>query len=206
MTDKEFEWELGEGKLPLDFSNTAEWHARSEPTEHLNNYADLVRWSQAAQLVGDEEAEAMLVEADRDPLKAAAALERSLDLRETLFRVFANIVRGEQPDETDLAHLNQVLAEAQRGARLLRTPEGYDWDWEHSALDWMLYPIARSAADLLTSDDLDRVGFCADDQGCGWLFFDTSRNHSRRWCSMESCGNRAKARRHYQKQSQPQAQ
>jgi predicted RNA-binding Zn ribbon-like protein len=65
----------------------------------------------------------------------------------------------------------------------------------------MLWPIAREAANLLTSKDIKRMGECADDRGCGYLFFDTSRNHSRRWCSMESCGNRAKAQRHYQRKS-----
>jgi predicted RNA-binding Zn ribbon-like protein len=62
-----------------------------------------------------------------------------------------------------------------------------------------MWPVVHSAAELLTSPHLDRVRQCADDRGCGFLFFDTSRNGSRRWCSMESCGNRAKARRHYQR-------
>jgi len=61
----------------------------------------------------------------------------------------------------------------------------------------MLWPILRSGADLLASEDRERVGQCADDRGCGWLFFDASRNRSRRWCNMEDCGNRAKAKRHY---------
>jgi predicted RNA-binding Zn ribbon-like protein len=59
-------------------------------------------------------------------------------------------------------------------------------------------PVAQSAADLLTSEELNRVGQCADDH-CGWLFMDMSRNRSRRWCDMGDCGNRAKARRHYQR-------
>jgi predicted RNA-binding Zn ribbon-like protein len=62
----------------------------------------------------------------------------------------------------------------------------------------MLAPIVKSAADLLLSDMLDRVKQCEGDP-CGWLFLDTSRNRSRRWCSMEDCGNRAKARRFYQR-------
>ena len=65
----------------------------------------------------------------------------------------------------------------------------------------IFWPIAHSAVDLLTSEDIDRVGQCGDDRGCGWLFFDTNRNHSRRWCRMEDCGNRAKAHRHYHRQS-----
>ena len=70
--------------------------------------------------------------------------------------------------------------------------------------DRILWPVARSAGELLISDKLDRVRQCADDRGCGYLFVDTSRNRSRRWCSMESCGNRAKAHRHYQRQQKGQ--
>ncbi|MCX6026505.1 MAG: CGNR zinc finger domain-containing protein [Chloroflexi bacterium] len=62
---------------------------------------------------------------------------------------------------------------------------------------FVLWPVMRSAAELLTSDLASRVGQCQDDRGCGWLFIDTSRNHTRRWCAMGDCGNRAKARRHY---------
>jgi predicted RNA-binding Zn ribbon-like protein len=80
----------------------------------------------------------------------------------------------------------------------------FAWDWaeDPDSLDRVLWVVARSAGELLTSDQLDRVRQCADDRGCGYLFLDTSRNRSRRWCSMESCGNRAKARRHYQRQQQ----
>jgi predicted RNA-binding Zn ribbon-like protein len=77
----------------------------------------------------------------------------------------------------------------------------FTWQWAGSpqALDRMLWDVARSSIDLLTSDDLPRVGQCADERGCGWLFLDMSRNHSRQWCNMGGCGNRAKARRHYSK-------
>ena len=61
----------------------------------------------------------------------------------------------------------------------------------------MLWPIVESAAELLTSERRSRIGQCADDRGCGWLFLDATKNRSRRWCAMGDCGNRAKARRHY---------
>ena len=64
------------------------------------------------------------------------------------------------------------------------------------ALERPLWPVLWAAAELLTSADRDRVRACASDP-CRWLFLDLSRNRSRRWCSMEDCGNRAKARRHY---------
>jgi predicted RNA-binding Zn ribbon-like protein len=61
-----------------------------------------------------------------------------------------------------------------------------------------LWPIVLAAAELLTSAGRARVRECAA-HGCGWLFLDTSRSQRRRWCTMASCGNRAKARRFYER-------
>jgi predicted RNA-binding Zn ribbon-like protein len=107
---------------------------------------------------------------------------------------------GSQPPAADLAAFNAELARSLARSRIVLTAEGFAWDWTDGgdALDQMLWPVVRDASDLLTSEELDRVGQCADDR-CGWLFLDSSRNRSRRWCSMEDCGNRAKARRHYQR-------
>ena len=66
------------------------------------------------------------------------------------------------------------------------------------ALDGVLAPITWSAAEFLRDPASARVKEC-DGETCGWLFLDTSKNHSRRWCEMKDCGNRAKARRHYKK-------
>jgi predicted RNA-binding Zn ribbon-like protein len=101
-------------------------------------------------------------------------------------------------DRADVEHVNAALHEALPHLRVARHGGGYAWDWADGGKPLMapLRPIARSAAELLTSDDLARVREC-DGAACTWLFLDQSRNRSRRWCSMESCGNRAKARRHY---------
>ena len=94
--------------------------------------------------------------------------------------------------------LNAVLAQALAQLRVVNTGEVFAWDWagDDPTLDRMLWPIAQSAADLLTSDELGSVKQCS---GCSWLFVDRSRNHSRRWCDMRVCGNRAKARRYYER-------
>jgi predicted RNA-binding Zn ribbon-like protein len=77
------------------------------------------------------------------------------------------------------------------------------WTWAAAddALEAPLWPILRSAAEILTSEDRQQVRECAG-TACTWLFLDRSRNRSRRWCSMESCGNREKARRHYRRKSE----
>jgi predicted RNA-binding Zn ribbon-like protein len=85
-------------------------------------------------------------------------------------------------------------------ARLIPGANGalaWDWEDEGGSADLMLWPIARSAADVLTSPrELARVRQCPG-AGCGWVFLDETKNRSRRWCDMDVCGNRAKARRHY---------
>jgi predicted RNA-binding Zn ribbon-like protein len=97
--------------------------------------------------------------------------------------------------------VNAGLSQSLGQARLHAGPTGFTWGWADNpgALDRLLWPVMQSAAELLTSDLVARVGECQDDRGCGWLFIDTSRNRSRRWCSMGGCGNRAKAHRHYQR-------
>jgi predicted RNA-binding Zn ribbon-like protein len=73
----------------------------------------------------------------------------------------------------------------------------YDWEWlVDDDLVRVLWPVARSAAVLLVSEQLSRVRIC-DADTCRWLFLDTSKSGRRRWCDMKVCGNRAKARRHY---------
>lgn len=103
---------------------------------------------------------------------------------------------GRHPPAADLARLNRVLAVAPAGLKLVRSKGRYAWRAKTDALDGLLAPIIWSAAELLASEQLARVKSCGA-ADCGWLFLDLSRNGSRRWCSMDDCGNRAKARRHY---------
>jgi predicted RNA-binding Zn ribbon-like protein len=203
-SDPDHDWSFEEGKLPLDFANTNEWRTSDRPQEMLNEYADLVDWSRHADLITEDEARNLLAKAARDPIKAAQALEKALKLRETIYSIFSHHARGQAPRNIDLAFLNALLSEAGIRAQIASKSDGFGWVWiaDERAFDRMLWQIARSTADLLTSEDLERVGECADERGCSWLFFDTSRNRSRRWCSMDSCGNRAKARRHYKRQTE----
>lgn len=193
---------LQEGWLCLDFANTAEWRASDEPEERLNSYVDLVAWAEDKGILTEREAQPLLGRAESHPADADAVLRRAIDLRETIYRIFDAIADDGAPAPADLARLNAALSEAMTHLQITQTDAGFVWDWDDTegALDQILWPVVYSAADLLLSEELDRVGQCADDRGCGWLFFDTSRNRSRRWCSMETCGNRAKARRFYKQQ------
>jgi predicted RNA-binding Zn ribbon-like protein len=188
-------------RICLNFANTVDWHASENPQETLHTYADLVEWSRKSGLVTEAEAKNLKREAEADPAQADRALERAITLREAVYRIFVALSMGETPPESDLAELNRALSKLGRGAGIHKTPQGFVWDWnlDRASLDLPLGAVALSAAELLVSPDLERVGQCADERGCGWLFLDTSRNHSRRWCDSKDCGNRERQRRHYER-------
>ncbi len=194
MANPESRFDFSAGELPLDFANT--WrHELNEPV-----YSDLVAWSAAAGVLDAGAAtELSRMAADR-PADATQTAVAALDLGTTLHTVFIAAAAGREPSETALAGLNRALARALPRLRLRHGAGCCSWTWvgTEDALDQMLWPIARAAAELLTSDRLDRVRECAS-ASCSWLFLDSSRNRSRKWCDMASCGNRAKAKRYYRR-------
>jgi len=196
------------GALCLDFANTAEWHASNDPQERLTGYAELLAWAKRRGVLGQKDVRALSLEAARRPQEAVRVVRRAVELREAIYQVFSSLAHAKPAPHAALDLLNAGLAESLGQARLRAGPAGFTWGWAESpgALDRLLWPVTRSAAELLTSELASRVGQCQDDRGCGWLFIDTSRNHTRRWCAMGDCGNRAKARRHYQRTQKLRAQ
>lgn len=195
-------------ELCLKFANTLHWHASDHPWETLHSYADLVGWTLDAHLLSPEEAEELLRAAQAQPTVAAAVFERSITLREVIYRLIVAHINAEEPAAEDLLAMNHELSSALAHQQISVVGQSFVWIWntDTPALDRVLWPLVRSAADLLTSPEvLARVGQCADDRGCGWFFLDTSKNHSRRWCDINDCGNRAKQRRHYQRTRQARA-
>jgi predicted RNA-binding Zn ribbon-like protein len=192
-------FELSGGCLALDFANTWEDRGRSE-TDKLNSYGDLVAFAGQSGILDRRQVAALAARALERPAAAARALRACRELREALYRIFSGQAAGAGADSQDLERLTATASRAAARLRLEPAGRGYAWRWHglETSLEAPLAPIARSAAELLTGDDLDRVRQC-DGERCTWLFLDSSRNRSRRWCSMESCGNRAKARRHYRR-------
>jgi predicted RNA-binding Zn ribbon-like protein len=167
------------GRLCLDFVNTIEARASDQPEELLVSPARLVDWARDAGALRD---------APSRPADAAL-LREAITLREALHRVLL-----EQYTAGDLSRVNHAIAEAGRHSIVVPEADGYAWGWSDDAPASLLWEVARDMAALLTDrEDLARVRTCGLDD-CGWLFVDQSRNHSRRWCSMEGCGNIAKAR------------
>jgi predicted RNA-binding Zn ribbon-like protein len=96
--------------------------------------------------------------------------------------------------------LNSALAQAPGHLRVHKNSGRIETEWTSAAdgLGQILFPVLTSAAELLASPRVGRIRECGSND-CTWLFVDESRNRSRRWCDMRACGNRMKARRHYQR-------
>ncbi len=190
-----YRFEFSGGALALDFANTVS--ARSRPgSDHFHDWPDLLAWAGQARLVVPREAARLGRAARRNPDRARRQFNRAVALRETLYHVFSALAAGRTPPAADVERLNLALGGVLRHARLDRCGQDFVWAWVAGppSLDRVLWPVLRSAADLLVSDERARVRECASET-CTWLFVDRSRTHERRWCSMRSCGNRAKARR-----------
>jgi predicted RNA-binding Zn ribbon-like protein len=166
--------ELVGGNLALDLANTRDGHAPAR--DYLETPKDLVAW--AGHAAGLE------IEADEKVLAEVLAL------RETVEAVFRAIAQGEGGRDPFPGALDDLIAaHAARLGRLVRRSDGFELAWD----DDIVGPIAAAAVDLLRHGPLDRLKLC---QACPWLFLDLSRNHSRRWCSMNVCGGTLKMRRY----------
>ncbi len=202
-------FELVAGVRCLDFVNTVgdrtgQWqYVRN----YLQRYEDVVAWGEQSSILAPANAAELRALAARRPDEADEALTRAVNLREALQAVFSSVAAGQTAVNREaLAALDALLRPVLSMSTLVAQPNAAACQWEFhapadtpqthdAALDRVIWSVARSAADLLTSSDLAHVRQCAL-ENCGWLFLDLSKNKSRRWCAMMLCGNRSKARRH----------
>ena len=183
------------GARGLDFINTVEW--RTDPdarVERLSDYAELATWCAKAGLISAAEARRLIGAAHRQPQRARAVLRQAIDLRETCVALLRH------PQEArPIRALDRRLQAVHCRPTLEIGPDGVLQSGlapVGPALDRPLALIALELVSFLGSRRVEHVRLCANPR-CGWMFIDTSRNHSRRWCEMATCGNRSKARAHY---------
>jgi predicted RNA-binding Zn ribbon-like protein len=186
------------GGVPcLNFANTSSGRGTPLRQEHLRSYDLLLAWSEHAGLATRARRLRLSRLAARQPRAAARVLRRALTLREAIHATGAALAHAAPPPAPALVVLNRELAAAMAQARLHPAIGGFAWDWAAApaALEGVLWPLARSAADLLVAPSNARIKQCPG-HGCGWIFLDLTKNGNRRWCEMEVCGTRAKIRRY----------
>jgi predicted RNA-binding Zn ribbon-like protein len=179
-------YHLVAGRLALDFANLS-------PASRDLSWQEFVSFLVDARLVSDDRAARLRPLLSTEPQAVDAVLLRILRLRESLRAIFTSLV-DEKPFPASWAEpINEIL----------RITEGHDelvsmkgaWSLQfvarESGLDWLLAAIARSAAELLVEGPHAPIRRCAN-PSCRLFFYDDSRTHRRRWCSMSVCGNRNK--------------
>lgn len=186
------------GRACLNFCNTAEYRTREQPIEFLHSFGGLVAWIHHNDLVSAEQATHLLESASE--AERAETLRRAIALREAIYQIFTAHMH-QQPVPIDALNVLNVewrAAMSHRRVAVEETSPVLVWD-DPLIPDRILWALASSAVDVLTSENLQWLRQCPN---CGWLFIDESRKHNRTWCNMQFCGNRMKARRHYQRQKQ----
>lgn len=182
----------------LDFINTLDDRFSNEPKELLKTYLDLARFGEDAGILTDVQADSLFERSMETPEPAQRVLERAIRLREAMHEIFWALVKKKSAPRAALMVLNGYVQESAQHASLVPGNGHFGWQFDPSPhnFDAPLWPIARSAAELLASDQVEYVRACAS-KTCEWLFLDESKNHRRRWCDMTKCGNRAKVMRFY---------
>jgi predicted RNA-binding Zn ribbon-like protein len=205
------EFELLGGRLALDFANTVEPRTGRDPVDFLPDYDALIDFGQHAGYLDGAAVRTLRGTAASRPAEARTVWQHAIDLREAIYRAGTSIVAGRRVAAADLALIWQEHGRTlagrhlrQRAAREASAPgPAITIGWlaasalpVSAGLELPVWHVAVSAVETLTTDDAGRIGICPDEeQGCGWLFYDQTRNRSRRWCSMAGCGAEAKARR-----------
>ncbi len=179
---------LDGGWLCLDFINTVSVRRPELGTEYLNSWDDFRVWVCRVELFRGKELDqwAQLPESNIEELRT---------LRESLYQLFEYFTRNNQLHPQHLETFNGFLHEVYPHTQLClqdgRLQRGIESAPHPEKPLWL---IVLSAESLLLSDRLSRVKSC---DNCGWLFLDTSKNNTRRWCNMQTCGSQIKAKAYY---------
>ncbi|GAB3974187.1 ABATE domain-containing protein [Plantactinospora veratri] len=182
------------GNLALDFVNTRTGPPEGAPDDDvLTGYPELLAWGGYAGALTEAEAAALGRLSRDDPDGARAAHTRALRSRDRLDEIFRALATGRSPSTSALTLLRDDEADA-LGHAQLEPGSGYAWTWrDDHTLARPLRPVVHAAVQLLTTGALDRIKGCG---GCRFVFYDESKNRSRRWCSMDDCGTAEKIRRY----------
>lgn len=184
------------GDLALDFANSESGRGHPSHQDHFQSPADVADWLAHAGALDATNADHLRARLARDAAFGAALFAKTRRLRDDVHAIGAAVARNVPAPDAALASLAARHARCLAYAALVPRAGRRQWRWtaEAAPLEAALGPVALAAVTLLTDRDAARVKECGG-LGCGWLFYDATKNGRRRWCEMKVCGNRAKQRR-----------
>jgi predicted RNA-binding Zn ribbon-like protein len=185
------------GNVALDFTETIggplEDPHRDEH-EFLRSYEDLVEFGLKTGTLSEGSARRLRRLARERPADADAVVEEARRRRALVEAAFRPVSEGRRPAAGVLGELRDFAAEAIAHGELVAADDGFRWSWDRSeGLETPLWPVGHAALELMLNGPLERIKTCGR---CRWLFLDTTKNHSRRWCSTEGCGTDEKKERY----------
>ncbi|MCG8569008.1 MAG: CGNR zinc finger domain-containing protein [Spirochaetes bacterium] len=191
------------GHYVLDFINTVEGRDSDEFKEQLFDFLDVLAWCRKVKLLSSYHIKKLYQRAIKNQEKAEKCYKSVIRLRNILYEIFNSLAENKEIDDYSWFIFNKRLKTALYHYKLIKKNHQFKWGFKagKNPLQFVQYPLLKGAAELLMDLDLKRLKKCPMSD-CGWLFLDISRNNSRKWCSMETCGNRAKAQRFYNKNNQ----
>ena len=182
--------------LALDLANTLAADSEGRDVDLMGSYDDLIDWALDAKILDRRQ----VADARRDTDKAlhSSVLKQAIELRTALKSMAASLVAGKAISKSVIEQINSVLAQKDGHYEIVRTPDGYKsrLNIGYEDLRDLMIPVAASAMRLLCDGDLSLIKKCKN-PACVLYFYDASKRHGRRWCSMTACGNRAKAAAFY---------
>ncbi len=187
----------------LDFVNSGYDLQKDVVCERLHSYDDLLILLERLNIFDANCLASLNVKAEANQNDAENALQSAREIRGLLYSLFAGIATKSHKKSADnlLRQINDLFLDAFRYKQLV-IHDGhlhFSFQWEAAGLMAPVWRFVLSALDLLNTGNLQYVRQC---QRCAWLFYDQTKNHRKKWCSMESCGNREKTKRYYKNKKQ----
>jgi len=182
-------------EICLDFINSVSWQGTEKEHDWLDQPANFIAWALAVKIIDTRKANLLKA-------RPAADLKKELDkvhaLRSDLYKVLHPLGSGRKPAEESITRQNALILKISRHRYI--DPKKHQWAWvEPSSLTQTLSPVIWNAAHIITDLNHARIKHCP---GCDWIFYDRTRNGSRKWCDMEDCGSRDKSLRYYHRQKE----
>lgn len=188
-------------RLCLNYINTIDDRFTEKKNDYLQDANDLIRWGFHAKIIDSNTKKLLEKILHQHPSEARSFFNKAIILRELLYHLFKGIIRNEETSQYELEKFNNLLPDYYSSIKLKQTDKGYKeiWSFPKDSLYLITAPVIKDAHELLLLGKIARIKECPN---CGWLFFDNTKNGKRRWCSMETCGSRIKAKEWYKRQKE----